>query len=77
MGSIGDNIKLYRERANMSQEELAVKIRVGTTRIEKYETGQHIPTRETLLKISTVLDVPAAELLQNYDQVNETMFKQM
>ncbi|WP_019156114.1 helix-turn-helix domain-containing protein [Robertmurraya massiliosenegalensis] len=77
MASIGDNIKLYRERANMSQEELAVKIRVGTTRIEKYESGQHIPTKETLLKISTVLDVPATELLQSYNQINETMFEQM
>ncbi|GIN62019.1 transcriptional regulator [Robertmurraya siralis] len=77
MGSIGDNIKLYRERANMSQEELAVKIRVGTSRIEKYETGQHIPTKATLLKISTVLDVPAAELLQNNDEMNGTIFEQV
>ncbi|MEQ2527129.1 XRE family transcriptional regulator [Robertmurraya yapensis] len=63
MASIGENIKLYRERVNMSQEDLAVKIRVGAARIESYESGEQIPTKETILKISTVLDIPASELL--------------
>lgn len=63
MASIGDNIRLYRERNNMSLEDLALKIRVGTSRVENYETGKQIPTKETLLKISTVLDIPASELI--------------
>lgn len=63
MASIGDNIKQYRERVNMSQQDLALKIRVGASKIDLYETGKQIPTKETILKISTVLDVPAAELL--------------
>lgn len=63
MASIGDNIKLYRERVNMSQQDLALKIRVGPSKIDLYETGKKIPTKETILKISTVLDVPASELL--------------
>lgn len=64
MASIGDNIKLYRERVNMSQQDLALKIRVGATKIANYETGKQVPTKETIMKISTVLDVPAAELLK-------------
>lgn len=63
MASIGENIKLYRERVNMSQQDLALKIRVGTSKIDLYESGRQIPTKETILKISTVLDVPASELL--------------
>lgn len=70
MASIGHNIKLYRERLNMSQEELALKIRVGASKIAGYESGEQVPTKETIMKISTVLDVPAAELLQPRTQEN-------
>jgi transcriptional regulator with XRE-family HTH domain len=60
---VGENIKICRERRNMSQEELALKIRVGTQTIDNYESGKLQPNTQTLLKISTVLDVPASELL--------------
>lgn len=49
---------------NMSQEELAQKVRVGIQTIEKYESGEQVPSTQTLLKLSTVLDLPAAELLE-------------
>lgn len=60
---VGQNIKTCRERRNLSKEELALKLRVGTKTIEKYESGELLPNNETILKISTVLDVPASELL--------------
>ncbi|WP_342432822.1 helix-turn-helix transcriptional regulator [Neobacillus sp. FSL H8-0543] len=63
MSSIGEKIKTYRKLLQMTQEELALKIRVGTHTIEKYESGEHIPSTQTILKLSTVLDVPASELL--------------
>jgi transcriptional regulator with XRE-family HTH domain len=62
MSSLGENIKTFRERRNMSQEELAQKLRIGTKKIEDYETGRLIPSNETLLKISTVLDIPTSQL---------------
>jgi transcriptional regulator with XRE-family HTH domain len=64
MNTIGQTIKNAREMLNMSQEELAQKVRVGTTTIEKYESGEQIPSTQTLLKLSTVLDLPATELLK-------------
>jgi transcriptional regulator with XRE-family HTH domain len=64
MITIGENIKACRERRNMTQAELALRIRVGTKKIESYESGEHIPDTQTVLKISTVLDIPASELLQ-------------
>jgi transcriptional regulator with XRE-family HTH domain len=63
MSSLGENIKAVRERRNLSQEELAQKLRVGVKRIEDYESGIQIPSNETLLKLSTVLDIPTSELL--------------
>lgn len=68
MSSIGQNIKLYRERLNMTQEELALKIRVGSASIAKYETGEKVPDTQTVLKISTVLDIPTSELMRNTNQ---------
>jgi transcriptional regulator with XRE-family HTH domain len=64
LNTIGQTIKIAREMLNMSQEELAQKVRVGTQTIEKYESGEQIPSTQTLLKLSTVLDLPASELLE-------------
>ncbi|MEH7886193.1 helix-turn-helix transcriptional regulator [Bacillus sp. JJ1609] len=63
MNTIGQNIKNCRMRKGMSQEELALKSRVGAQTIERYENGEQIPNLQTVLKISTVLDVPASELM--------------
>jgi transcriptional regulator with XRE-family HTH domain len=64
MNTIGQTIKTCREMLNMTQQELAQKIRVGTHTIEKYESGESIPSTQTILKLSTVLDIPASELLE-------------
>jgi transcriptional regulator with XRE-family HTH domain len=62
LNTIGQTIKNAREMLHMSQEELAQKVRVGIHTIEKYESGEQIPSTQTLLKLSTVLDLPATEL---------------
>ncbi|MBN8201809.1 MULTISPECIES: helix-turn-helix domain-containing protein [Bacillaceae] len=64
MSNIGHNIKAYRERANITQQQLALKVRVGTGTIAKYENGDQVPDTQTVLKISTALDIPASELLE-------------
>jgi transcriptional regulator with XRE-family HTH domain len=64
LNTIGQTIKNARETLKMSQEELAQKVRVGIQTIEKYESGEQIPSTQTLLKLSTVLDLPATELLE-------------
>lgn len=63
MSQIGRNIKICRENRNMSLQDLALRIRCGTKTLENYENGINIPNNETILKISTVLDVAASELL--------------
>ncbi|NRD76374.1 helix-turn-helix transcriptional regulator [Bacillus sp. BRMEA1] len=64
MSSIGQTIKSAREYRNLTQEELAQKMRMGTNTIEKYESGEQVPSNQTLLKLSSVLDIPASELLK-------------
>lgn len=69
MNSIGHTIKSAREMRNMTQQELAQKVRVGVHTIGKYESGEQIPSSQTILKLSTVLDIPASELL-HHDQIH-------
>jgi transcriptional regulator with XRE-family HTH domain len=66
MSHFGSNLKRLREEKNLSTQELAIKARVGTSSIEKYESGEHIPDTQTILKFSTVLDIPASELLEQH-----------
>jgi transcriptional regulator with XRE-family HTH domain len=66
MASIGEMIKSLREERGLSLEELAARTRVGKDTIEKYESGEKVPTNQTILKLSTVLDVPASVLLKNH-----------
>ncbi|AYA77662.1 XRE family transcriptional regulator [Bacillus sp. Y1] len=69
MTAIGQNIKRFREELEMSQQELAIKIRVGTATIDKYESGVQTPDSQTILKISTVLDIPVSELMQQESHI--------
>ena len=63
MSNIGVTIRNYRESKNITIEELALKIRIGTNTLKRYEDGDSIPTLQTILKISTALDIPASDLL--------------
>ena len=63
MSNVGVNIRNCREIKNLTIEELALKIRVGTKTLESYENNDKTPNLQTILKISTALDVPASELL--------------
>lgn len=76
--AIGQKIRQARENLNMSQQELARKIRVGPTTVEKYEVGLLRPDTQTILTICTVLDIPASVLLeQDYQSHLSTMDHEM
>ncbi|WLR41245.1 helix-turn-helix transcriptional regulator [Bacillus carboniphilus] len=67
MSTVGNNIKFFRKQKGMSIRELAIKARIGTQTVTKYETGEQIPDTSTIMKISTVLDIPASELLEHVE----------
>lgn len=68
MSNIGKNIRQYREDHNLTQQELALKLRIGTKKIEMYESGEVTPDTQTILRLSTVLDIPASELIKSNPQ---------
>ncbi|SIR24034.1 Helix-turn-helix domain-containing protein [Peribacillus simplex] len=65
MSNIAKNIRQYRENHNLTQQELALKLRIGTKKLEKYESGVSVPDTQTILRLSTVLDIPASEFLKD------------
>ncbi|WP_371933322.1 helix-turn-helix domain-containing protein [Halobacillus litoralis] len=75
--STGNNIRKYRELKNFSKEDLAMKARIGVHTLESYETDERIPELDTILKISTVLDIPASELLENHEENSSEMDEEL
>lgn len=61
--TLGEKLKLARQKANMSQEELALKISVSRSAIAKWETDRGLPDVENLKSIAYVLDVSIDYLL--------------
>ena len=51
-----NNLKMLREKANLTQESLAKLINVDRSTIAKWETGEASPRSEKLPMLAKVLD---------------------
>lgn len=58
-----EQLKLLREERNWSLEELSKITQVGVEKLSLYESGQLVPSVQTILKLSTVLEVPVSNLM--------------
>ena len=63
--AIGSRIKAARERAGMTQEDLAAELEMSPTHISVLERGLKAPKLETLVKIANTLHVSTDMLLQD------------
>ena len=63
--AIGTRIKAARERAGMTQEDLAAELEMSPTHISVLERGLKAPKLETLVNIANVLHVSSDMLLQD------------
>ena len=61
--SIGKNIRAYRMRKKMRQEDLAELTGLSVTYIGMVERGEKIPALETFIKILNALEVSADIIL--------------
>lgn len=60
---IGENTRMYRERAGMTQASLAEQVGVGTAFISRVERGQKRMRLETLMAVADALNVSVDLLL--------------
>src|SRR6267142_4759624 len=58
---VGPLLRRWREARHLSQLELALEAQVSARHISFLETGRAAPSREMLLTLSNVLDVPLRE----------------
>lgn len=63
--AIGARIKAARERAGMTQEDLAAELEMSPTHISVLERGVKAPKLETLVNIANALHVSSDMLLQD------------
>ena len=61
---LGEKIKLYREKKNMTQNEVASILGVKATTISKYEAGTLEPNIESLKKLAELFNISTDELLK-------------
>lgn len=61
--SVGNNIKTARNRAGLTQKELARRCGAAEITIRQYESGKREPRNEQLMKIARLLNVDFYELL--------------
>ena len=65
MVAIGSRIKEARERAHLTQEELAEKVDISPTHMSVIERGVKTPKLDTFVKIVNALNLSSDALLQD------------
>lgn len=58
-----ENLKIYRKKKNLSQEELAETLDVSTRTIQFLESGMHFPSLPLAIKIAILFETSIDELL--------------
>lgn len=59
----GGNLRVYRIRAEISQEELGMRCSLHRTEIGLLERGARVPRVDTLIKLASALEISPNELL--------------
>ena len=68
---LGENVKKYRKIKGFSQEKFAEMIEIGVTSLSLIERGKGFATATTLEKMSSILNIPIAELMSSYETDDE------
>ena len=59
-----NNLKKFREKAGVSQSQLATTLGISQQAVTKWETGECLPRASMLIKIAKVLGCTVDELLK-------------
>lgn len=74
----GGALRFYRERANLSREDLAAEVHLSVHTIRSYEEGRRVPPRPAVADIEAVPSMNAdGALLMLWDQFEESMSYQI
>lgn len=74
--TFGEKLKLARQKANLSQEELALKLNVSRPAIAKWETDRGMPDVQNLKSIASILDVSIDYLLDDGTKLDLSVMRE-
>ena len=60
---LSENIKLYRKKMELTQEELAENMGVTVGAVSKWENGANVPDIQTMMELANFFDISMDELL--------------
>lgn len=66
--AIGGRLKIYRQRANLSQTALGKHLGVSFQQVQKYENGTNRISAASLMKIARFLNISIGDLLSPQGQ---------
>ena len=64
MSNFGKNFKVLREKAHLTQDEIAKKLNISHQSISKWENGISLPTIEYCVPLTKILNCTLDELFQ-------------
>ena len=67
---IGNNIKLFRKKAGLSQDKLAELVNMEMKSLSRIESGHNYPQCENLVAISKALDITSSKTM-TYTEFNK------
>lgn len=71
MSKLGDNIRLYRKAAKLTQEKLSECVDVTRLTIARYESGEIVPSASVLSRLADALGVTPNILLGQNDMTDD------
>ena len=79
---LGKSIRFYRNKRNLTQEQLAEAVNIHEKNISKIENGKNFPSAETLTAIAQALGVEYYELFSfgsemDYDKMKEEIINSL
>lgn len=63
MASLGENIKFYRKKSNLTQKDLANLLEIAPTAISAWEVGRNKPLMDNIEQMASIFNVKKSELL--------------
>ena len=67
---VGVNVRLFRNKAGYSQDELASRCSVNRAKISKIENARTDYMFSTLLEVCKAMNKTIEEIIKRYDEVN-------
>ncbi|MGG4143875.1 helix-turn-helix transcriptional regulator [Paenibacillus algorifonticola] len=64
---IGENVRFYRQKKGLSQEQLALQSEINTSYIGQIERGEKNPTIKTLEKIAAALNITLIDIISPFE----------